>query len=174
MVNEDLTWSANCKEICKRAYSRLSMITKLKYAGVSMEDLIEIYVLFIRSIAEYCSVAFHSSMSKENSEKLEQIQKTCLKIILGDMYVSYSSALEMCGLSLLSSRREDRCLTFAQKCLKNPKLKRLFPLKIEEENSLYHTRKRETFEVNFAGTDTYKISAIPYCQRLLNKHYQSK
>ena len=77
-VAVDLTWSANCQEICRKAYSRLSMITKLKYAGVSTEDLIEIYVLFIRSIAEYCSVAFHSSMTKENSEELEQIQKTIL------------------------------------------------------------------------------------------------
>ena len=51
----------NCKEIYKKAYLRLSIVTKLKYAGVSSDDLIEIYVLFIRSIAEYCSVAFHSS-----------------------------------------------------------------------------------------------------------------
>ena len=105
------------------------MITKLKYAGVSTEDLIEIYILFIRSIAEYCSVAFHSSLTIENSDKLEQIQKICLKVILGEMYVGYSEALEMCGLKLLSDRRKDRCLDFARKCLKHPKNSRLFPLK---------------------------------------------
>ena len=41
-VSEDMLWTTNCKEICKKAYSRLSMITKLKYAGVSTEDLIEL------------------------------------------------------------------------------------------------------------------------------------
>ena len=106
-ISEDLTWSRNCKEICKKAYSRLSMITKLKYAGVSFEDLINIYVLFVRSITEYCSVAFHSSMTIEDSNKLEQIQKICLKVILGDMYVNYPAALEMSGLKLLSTRRTD-------------------------------------------------------------------
>ena len=38
------------------------------------------------------------------SNKLEQIQKTCLKVILGDMYISYAAALEMCGLKPLSER----------------------------------------------------------------------
>ena len=174
LVSEDVTWSANCKEICRKAFSRLSMITKLKYAGVSTEDLIEIYILFIRSIAEYCSVAFHSSLTIENSAKLEQIQKTCLKVILGDMYISYSVALEMCGLKSLSDRRTDRCLKFAQKCVKHPKLSRLFPYRDDDGTNQHDIRNKEVFEVNFASTNTYKISAIPYCQRLLNEHLQSK
>ena len=114
-ISEDLTWSRNCAEICKKAYSRLSLITKLKYAGVSLEDLVEIYVLFIRSLTEYCAVAFHSSLTEENKRKLKQIQKTCLKVILGEMYVNYAAALEMCGLELLSTRRQKHCSHFAQK-----------------------------------------------------------
>ena len=31
------------------AYSRVSMLTKLKYVGVSMEDVIDIFELFTRS-----------------------------------------------------------------------------------------------------------------------------
>jgi hypothetical protein len=59
-ITEDLSWSRNCQEICKKAFSRLSMITKLKYVGVSVDDLLDIYILFIRSVTEYCAVAFHS------------------------------------------------------------------------------------------------------------------
>jgi hypothetical protein len=33
-ISDDLSWSRNCKEICIKAYSRLQMITKLKYVGV--------------------------------------------------------------------------------------------------------------------------------------------
>ena len=43
-ISEDLTWTKNCQEICKKAYSRLSIITKLKYVGVGLKDLIDIYV----------------------------------------------------------------------------------------------------------------------------------
>ena len=100
-ISEDLSWDKNCQEICRKAYSRISLLTKLKYAGVSIEDLIEIYILFIRSIAEYCCVLFHSSLTVKQSNKLEIIQKTCLRVILGDMYVNYSAALEMTGLKSL-------------------------------------------------------------------------
>ena len=64
------------------------MLTKLKYIGVSTEDLIEIYVLFIRSLTEYCATAFHSSLTLEQSRDIERIQKTCLKVILGDNFVA--------------------------------------------------------------------------------------
>ena len=86
-LSEDLTWSKNCQEICIKAYSRISMLTKLKYVGVSTEDLLDIYILNIRSVTEYCSVAFHSSLSQADSAKIERVQKKCLKVILGDMYI---------------------------------------------------------------------------------------
>ena len=64
-ISEDFSWSRNCVEICKKEYSRLSMITKLKYAGVSIDALIDIYILFIRSVTEYCAVVFQSTLTVE-------------------------------------------------------------------------------------------------------------
>ena len=95
-------WERNTKEICKSAYARISMLTKLRYVGVKNEDLLEINVLFIRSRTEYCSVAFHSSLTQEQSRKIENIQRTCLKIILQDNYLNYESACDLTGLPLLS------------------------------------------------------------------------
>ena len=60
------------------------MLTKLKYVGVKLEDLLEIYTLYIRGVTEYCSAAFHWSLNAEQSQTLERIQRTCLRIILGD------------------------------------------------------------------------------------------
>ena len=56
------------------------------------------------------------------------IQKTCLKIILSENYVSYEAALEMTGLQTLSSRREKQCLDFSLKCVNHERNNRLFPL----------------------------------------------
>ena len=140
------------------------MLTKLKYVGVTIENLLNIYILFIRSCTEYCSVVFHSRLTVEAAASLERIQKTCLRIILGENYVNYEAALEMTGLQSLSVRREKRCLDFALKCVNHERNSRLFPLNL-------HIRNRETFTVNHATTDTYMMSAIPYFQRLLNKHF---
>ena len=165
-LQEDMGWDENTKQICKKAYSRVSILSKLKYAGICTEDLITIYMLFIRSLTEYCSVVFHSSLTLKQSNKLEAIQKTCLRVILDANYVSYDAALEMCGLDSLSSRRNKRQLTFAIKCVKSEFNKLMFP-----QNS---PTKKEKFQVNFARTEKYLNSAIPQCQRALNSHYKKQ
>ena len=144
----------------------MGILTKLKYVGVATEDLLEIYTLQIRSILEYCAVVWHSRLNSDHIASLERVQKVCLRVILGECYVDYASALEMCNLKTLLQRRQDRCLTFAKKCLKHPVHKRLFPLNNNNKNCKYTSR--EKFEVNFAKTDTYRMSALPYLQRLLN------
>ena len=171
-ISEDMSWSKNCQEICRKAFSRLSMITKLKYVGTCQEDLVDIYVLFIRSVAEYCSVSFHSSLTQEQIRKLEGIQRTCLKVILGEKYKGYQLALETLGLESLEDRRKRRCLDFALKCLKHPRNQKLFP--VNQNNNNHDVRQHEKFKVNFARTSAYKNSALPYCQRLLNSHFASK
>ena len=129
------------------------------------------YKLFIRSIAEYCSVLYHSSITQAQSDKIETIQKTSLNVILADNYVSYEAALEMCNIQTLKARREKRCLDFALKCLKHPQNKLIFP--VNDKKSSYNNvlRKTEPFKVNFASTQQYMNSTIPYCQRKLNQHF---
>ena len=42
----------------------------------------------------------------------------------------------------------------------------MFPLSHEHDQNV---RNREKFKVNFAHTETYRQSAVPYCQRLVNQ-----
>ena len=148
----------------------MPILTKLKYVGVKIEDLIDVYILYIRSLTEYCSVVFHSRLSVEDSDCLERIQKCCLRIILGDNYVCYSAALEMTGLVTLHQRREERCFSFALKALKQPLTRKMFPLNPETGQD---TRNPDIFTVNFANNETYRMSGIPDNHRRLNKHFQA-
>ena len=75
----------------------------------------------------------------------------------------------MTGLETLADRRQARCLSFAKKSAKHPRMRRIFPF--NSFQSSHYTRDREIFHVNFARTEDYRKSAIPYCQRLLNKYY---
>ena len=171
-ISDDISWSQHCQEICRKAYSRMSMLTKLKYVGVGIEDLIDIYILYIRSLTEYCSVAFHSSLTVEQSNRIERIQKTCLKVILNDMYINYQAALEMTGLQTLFDRRGQRCLQFSLRAIKHDRNSKLFPL--NKTAGILNTRQSERFTVNFATTSAYRGSAIPFFQRLLNNHFKNK
>ena len=170
-LSEDLTWNKHVTEICRRCYPRVKMLTKLKFVGVPMEDLITIYCLYIRSLTEYCSTAFHSSLTQKLGNKTEAIQKTCLKVILDVMYVDYESDLEMCGIKSLHMRREQRSLQFAIKCTKHQTNKIMFPL--NQSTYTHDKRNRERFHVNKAYTEAYRNSTIPYLQRKLNEHFQA-
>ena len=88
------------------------------------------------------------------------------------MYISYSAALEMCGLKTLSERRDKRCLDFSLKCIKHTKNIRIFPK--NPSTSEHFIRNKEIFQVNFARTDDYRNSAVPFCQRLLNNYFNEK
>ena len=152
---------------------RLGMLTKLRYAGVTTEDLVIIYKLYIRSCLEYNAVSFHSSLSSQQAAALERCQSVCLKVILQENYVSYEAALEMVGIENLAERRLKRCLDFSKKCLQHPIHKRMFPPNPNLSNQ-QNTRHREIYKVNFAHRNSYKNSTIPFCQRLLNQAEREK
>ena len=87
-----LDWDKNTREMCKKAYARMTMLTKLKYVGTPVYDLLDIYNLYIRSVLEYCCVVWHSTLTLQQSTNIENVQKLCLKIILGSEYTSYEYA----------------------------------------------------------------------------------
>ena len=142
------------------------MLHKLYSFAVPVSDLVEIYILYIRSILETSAVVWHSSLTKGQELELERIQKVALRIILKHRYVSYDQALKLCGLSTLKDRRTELCLTFARKCVKSDKNKDMFPRNV----SAYKTRHPERFTVTRANTNRLKYSAIPYMQKLLNSN----
>ena len=56
-----------------------------------------------------------SSLKEENTNDLERVQKTAVKIILGDKFENYDDALEKVYLQRLIERRNELCLKFAKK-----------------------------------------------------------
>ena len=112
---------------------------------------------------EHSSVVWHSSLTDENSEDLERIQKSAIKIILGNKYKDYQSALQ---LDKLYDRREELCKRFALKCQKNGKTKNMLPMARKEY--IMKLRNSEKYHVQYARTSRLQKSPIIYMQNLLN------
>ena len=125
-----------------------------------MSDMLNIYVLYIRSVVEQSCVVWHSSLTEEQHMEIERVQKVALRIILQDLYEDYSNALAITQLETLKSRRKLLCLRFAQNCTKREKSKDMFPL-IEKN---VNTRPHEKYFVTPARTDRLATSAIPFMQ----------
>ena len=79
-VGEDPScWERNTRKIVKRTYAYMSMLTKLKYAGLLRKKLINIYCLFIRSSAEYCLVVWQANLTQAQTNTIERLQVVSLK-----------------------------------------------------------------------------------------------
>ena len=166
-VDDNLCWDKNTSFLVRRANGSMRLLHKLVDFGVPLDDLVQIYILYVRSILEQSCQVWHSSLTLENFQDLERVQKNGLKIILQENYISYSNALDTTGLSTLFERRSKLCLKFAKSCLKNSEMKKMFPLNPVEYG--IKTRFRNKFRVTHARTERLMTSAIPYMQRLLNQ-----
>ena len=81
----------------RKANARMEIVRRVSGFGAPIEYLKEIYVLFVRSMLEQSAVLWHSSLTKENSEDLERVQKNALRIILKNEYQTYTKALRKLG-----------------------------------------------------------------------------
>ena len=165
IVSSDLTWHSNSQYLTQRGYQRMIILRKLYEFNLPNEDLVQIYTMYIRSVIEYNSNVWFSSITNEERENLERVQRVACKIILKDDYENYDQALETLNLQTLSDRRQMLARRFAEKCTKSDRFKDLFPL----NDNLMGARNKEKFKVNFASTDRLKNSTIPAMQRLLNR-----
>ena len=77
--------------------------------------------MYIRSRLEYCAVVWHSTLTIEQSDEIERVQKLSLKIILGADYKDYEHELQISGLDKVSERGEARCPKFGLKSLLHTK-----------------------------------------------------
>ena len=168
IVNDQLSWDSNTHYLTTRANARMRLLHKLVSFSVPQEDLLNIYILYIRSIFEQSCQVWHSLLTLENFNDLERVQKNALRIILQEQYVSYRNALDISGLSPLFERRSNLCLRFAKSCIRNNMTEDMFPLNPTVESYELETRFREKYKVTNARTERLKTSSIPYMQRLLN------
>ena len=171
LVSSDLTWHANTEMLTKKAYKRMMMLHKLHSFNVDDEDMLTIYILYIRSILEQSCQVWHFSISQEEKSDLERVQKVACRIILDDRYEDYHSALQLLGLDTLVDRRQKLSLKFAKKCLKHKNTRDMFPLNPSEGQEV---RNREIFQVQHAKGSRLFDSSVPQLQRALNQDAMNK
>ena len=168
ILTDDLKWDSNTSSIVKKANARMELLRRVASFGPPVDDLKNIYILFIRSMLEQSATVWHSSLTEENASDLERVQKSAVKVILDQKYNGYQNGLAQLGLENLRERRENICLEFARKCVKNKKLDHMFPKNVNTHSM--ETRNKETYLVQHANTERLQKSAIIHMQKLLNEY----
>ena len=143
----------------------MNILRRLYEFNVPKPQLIQIYILFIRSVTEQSSVVWSSSITEEEDKALERTQKVALRIIYRQEYNSYTHALELSKLQTLAERRQVLLHRFAFKTLKNPKTTNMIR-KNKQTKTLRYTEK---FTVDKARTTRLANSSLNAIAHLLNK-----
>ena len=60
----------------------MQLLQNISNFGASSQDLKQIYILYVRSLLEKSCTVWHSGLTEENSQDLERIKKSALKLIL--------------------------------------------------------------------------------------------
>ena len=167
IICDDLKWDENTSFLIKKANSRLLLLRKAAQYTNLIEDLKSIYLSHVRIVLEQSCTIWHSSITQENIDDLERVQKNAFRLILGNKYTDYEESLNYLNLDKLSIRREKLSLKFGLNCAKNPKTIMLF----KPRNNVHKQkiRKQNKFEIFKSKTERMERSAVPYLQKLLNK-----
>ena len=97
--------------------------------------------MYIRSLVEQSVAVWNQTIARKDIEDIECVQKVALKIILKEEYTNYDDALYSNGLKSLRERREQLCLRFAKKCLKNNNTSEMIPLNPNFNSSVRNSEK---------------------------------
>ena len=130
--------------------------------GVPHDDLVLICCLYIRSVLEQNCNVWSASITEEENDDIERVQKVACRIIIKDDYSSYQEAITIINLNSLRSRQKQLSLN----CLKNERTQDMF-----SQNPNFPEDTMEKYTVNFASTGRLMNSAIPSMQRVLNSDY---
>ncbi|KAI8493073.1 hypothetical protein Bbelb_290770 [Branchiostoma belcheri] len=123
----DLKWNSHVDSVCTKAYQRLYFLRKLKHFHLTTDDLLTVYTSYIRPILEYAAPVCHSGLPNKLNDRIEEVQRRALRVILGAEYTSYAAACSHLGLPTLSSRRRTLTETFAKSLLHSGQLQHILP-----------------------------------------------
>ena len=168
-VQSDLGWQTQVNDMVSKSSRRLYMLGRLKRFGVPVEDLVSVYVGYVRPTVEYASPVWHGNISKQQTQQIERIQKRACHIIFGNNYTSYTDALDLIGLQTLKDRRHQLCTKFALKCCTSDRYAGWFP-----HNNRTHSmvlRYTNRYTVPKYRTNRYGNSSIPFLCKILNQEF---
>ena len=103
--------------VTTKTSKHLWFLEKLKRAAVSQSDLAYYYEMVIRPVLDYASPVWHSSLTSEQSNTLEAVQRRTCQIIIGGG--KYRDNFTDLNLDSLHVRSQQQCKTLFDNIVHN-------------------------------------------------------
>ena len=79
----------NTSDIVKKDNARMELLRRVAEFCTPVDDMKDIYLLFIRGILLQSATVWQSSLTQDNIENLQRIQKSATKLMLNASEMSY-------------------------------------------------------------------------------------
>ena len=167
-ITNDLKWDINTKKFSKKSICKNAFVAQCSQI-YKKQDRFKKHILYIhQTVLEQSATVWHSSLTQDNKDDLDRVQKSAVRVIMGGRYIDYKNSLQELDMDELEVRREKLCHKMAQKICQTPQVKHMFPIRKEYRNEKRrHTNK---YKISKANTTRYIKSAIPHMQQILNEH----
>ena len=169
IVTNKLSWDAKTNDVVKKTNARMQILHAISKFGAPINDMKEIYFSYIRSLLEQSCNVWHTSLTKENEENLERVQKSALKIILKNNYYDYANACSKLDITDLKTRRQQLFERFTLQNINHPLMKEYF---IENNKNAYSLRNPEKFKVTQSKSERFRKSTVIQMQYAANNLYK--
>ena len=97
IISDDLRWQKNSDYICQKARGKLWTLRRMKKMNLGQSHIFDVFTKEVRSLLELAVPVWHSELTKLQAAQIERVQKTALRFILGDAYISYNVACLLLG-----------------------------------------------------------------------------
>ena len=158
-LDADCSFKSHIRTLRSRLRSKTWVLSRLRKRGLDCDKLVKVYKTLIRPSVEYLAPVWSSMITAEQAESLERQQIQALKNIYGPN-ISANKLRTRAGIDRLSERRRNLSLSFANKCLTNPRTAHWF---VERPLPIYSRYHEETVRM-----DRHRCSPLNHLRKLLN------
>ena len=117
-ITNDLSWSKQIEEMCKKGNKQIGFIYRRFYQHCSADTLKHLYTTLVRPHLEYAVPVWDPHLVK-HKDAIERVQKFALKVCNKDWNSSYSDLLTQANLPPLAQRRLELKLSFLYQLVNN-------------------------------------------------------
>ena len=127
IINNNLNWNDQVKHMFSKANRCFFILYRARQFGFSTTTLFTLYTWYIRTSLEYAAPVWHPGLTQAQHHSLERMQKRSFRIILGQQYQTYDTALSILNTKTLFERRKELTLKFGNSLMKSNKHRTLLP-----------------------------------------------
>ena len=167
ILTPNLKWVENTEFICKKAYSKIWAMRRMKSLGLDPFTILDYYMKEVRVHLELAVPVWHSGLTIKLSADIERVQRVAVGIIVDLPQFHYMQTCSMLGLKPLYIRRLELCQRFALKT--SAPSSRHSDLFQPEKDGSHWTRSGHRYREHICSTGRFYNSPLPFLTRTLNQ-----